>query len=115
MGDLSKQIAIKNPAKVGVWVDTKTIVIKKSCKGGSMGGRPKWRMTKMEDDQHGRRPKWKTTKMEYGQNGRRPKWKMTKMEDDQNGTRPKSKTILHHPLDTRITSCLVDTEILRRG
>ena len=32
MGDLSKQIAIKNPAKVGVWVDLiKTIVIKKSC------------------------------------------------------------------------------------
>merc|ERR1712055_17655 len=30
-------------------------------------------------------PKWKTTKMEDDQNGRRPKWKTTKMEDDQNG------------------------------
>ena len=33
----------------------------------------------MEDDQNGRRPKWKMTKMEDDQ-----KWKMTKMEDDQN-------------------------------
>ena len=37
------------------------------------GRQPKWKMTKMEDDQNGRR-----------QNGRRPKWKMTKMEDNQN-------------------------------
>ena len=43
---------------------------KKSCKRGSMDGRPKWRMTKMEVDHHGRRPKWKTTKMEDDQNGR---------------------------------------------
>merc|ERR1711895_177649 len=50
---------------------------------------PKWKMTspKMEDDltQNGIRPKWKTTKMEDDQNGRRPKWKTTKMEDDHNG------------------------------
>merc|ERR1712030_72577 len=34
--------------------------------------------------QNGRRPhpKWKTTKMEDDQNGRQPKWKTTKMEDD---------------------------------
>ena len=50
--------------------------------------------TKMEDDQkddqNGRGPKWKTTKVEDDQNGshqngRRPKWKTIKMEDDQNG------------------------------
>ena len=33
-----------------------------------------------------RRPKWKMTKIEDDQNGRRPKWKMTKMEDKQNGS-----------------------------
>merc|ERR1712215_521096 len=49
---------------------------------------PKWKTTKMEDDQNGRRPKWKTTKMEDDQNGRRPKWMKTKMEDDPNGRRP---------------------------
>ena len=48
----------------------------------------------MEDDQNGRRPKWKTTKMEDDQNGktkieddkngRQQKWKTTKMEDEQN-------------------------------
>merc|ERR1712030_208902 len=43
---------------------------------------PKWKTTKMEDDQNGRRPKWKTTKMEDDLNGRRPKWKTTKMEDN---------------------------------
>ena len=32
------------------------------------GKRPKWNMTKMEDDQNGRRPKWKTTKTEDNQN-----------------------------------------------
>merc|ERR1712030_21930 len=56
---------------------------------------PKWKTnsTKMEDDltQNGRQPKWKTTKMEDDQNGRRPKWKTTKMEDDQNGRRLKWK------------------------
>merc|ERR1712236_161349 len=46
--------------------------------------KPKWKTTKMEDDQNGRRPKWKTIKMEDDQNGRRPKWKMSQMEDDQN-------------------------------
>merc|ERR1711867_316526 len=51
------------------------------------GGQPKWKTTKLEDDQ-----KRKTTKMEKEQNGRRPKWKTTKMEDDQNGRRPKWKT-----------------------
>merc|ERR1711888_531290 len=61
------------------------------------GRRPKWEMTKMEDDQNRRRPKWKTTKMEDDQNGRhqngkRPKWKTTKMEYDQNGRQPKCKT-----------------------
>merc|ERR1712030_190451 len=45
--------------------------------------RPKWKTTKMENDQNGRRPKWKTTKMEDDKNGRRPKWKTNKMEDDQ--------------------------------
>ena len=55
---------------------------KKSCKGGSMGGRPKWRMTKMEEDVTGGRLKWRTTKMKDDQNVRRPKWKTTKMEDD---------------------------------
>ena len=44
----------------------------------------------MEDDQSGRLPKWKMTKMEDDQmkddqNGRRPKWKTTKIEDNQNG------------------------------
>merc|ERR1712030_152189 len=53
---------------------------------------PKWKTTKMEDDQNGRRPKWKTTKMEDDQNGGRPKWKMTKMKDGRNGRRPKWKT-----------------------
>ena len=48
----------------------------------------------MEDNENGRRPKWKKTKMEDDQmeddqNGRRPKWKTTKMEDDQNERRPK--------------------------
>ena len=43
----------------------------------------------MKDDQKGRRPKWKTTKMEDDQheddqNRRRPNWKTTKMDDDQN-------------------------------
>ena len=37
------------------------------------GKRPKWKMTKMEEDQNGKRPKWKTTKMEDNKNGRRPK------------------------------------------
>ena len=32
----------------------------------------------MKDDQNGRQPKWKMTKMEDNQ-----KWKMTKMEEDQ--------------------------------
>ena len=46
-------------------------------------------MAKIEDYQKGRRPKWKTTKMEDdqmedNQNGRRPIWKMTKKEDGQN-------------------------------
>merc|ERR1711888_439898 len=63
----------------------------KSCKRGSLGGLPKWRTTKMEDDQHGRRPKWKATKIVHDQNGRRPKCKTTKMEDDQNRRRPKWK------------------------
>ena len=51
-------------------------------------------MTKMKDDQNGRRPKWKTTKMEEDDQKlrrpklRRPKMKTTKMrmtknEDDQ--------------------------------
>ena len=35
--------------------------------------------------QIGRRPKWKTTKMEDDQNERRQKWKMTKIEDGQIG------------------------------
>ena len=39
----------------------------------------------MEDDQNGRRPKWKTTKMEDDQNG----WKTTQIEDDPNGRQPK--------------------------
>merc|ERR1712215_412121 len=30
---------------------------------------------------NGRRPKWKTTKMEEDQNGRQPKWKTTNMEE----------------------------------
>ena len=47
--------------------------------------RPKWKTTKIKDDQNLRRPKlskWKTTKMEDDQNGRQPKWKTTKMEGD---------------------------------
>ena len=48
------------------------------------GRRPKWKMTKMEDDLNEKRPKCKTTKMEDDQNERRPKWKTTKIEDDQN-------------------------------
>ena len=41
----------------------------------------------MEDNQNGRRPKWKKTKMEddqkgKDQNGTRPKWKTIKMIDD---------------------------------
>ena len=48
---------------------------------------PKWKTTKLEDDQSGRKPKWKTTIFEDDQNGRqqngrRPNWKTTKMEDD---------------------------------
>ena len=44
----------------------------------------------MEDNQNRRQPKWKMTKMEDDQmkddqNGRRPKWKTTKIEDNQNG------------------------------
>ena len=31
----------------------------------SMGSQPKWKTTKMEDNQNGRRPKWKKTKMEW--------------------------------------------------
>ena len=46
---------------------------------------PKWKMTKIEDDQNGRQLKWKTSKMEDDQNGRQPKWKMTNREDDQKG------------------------------
>ena len=46
---------------------------------------PKWKTTKIEDDQNGRQPKWKTTKMENYQNERRLKWKTVKMEDDQKG------------------------------
>merc|ERR1711947_40615 len=67
-------------------------IIHKKIKIPTENGRqphPKWKTIspKMEDDltQNGRRPKWKTTKMEDDQNGKRPKWKTTKMEDDQNG------------------------------
>ena len=35
-------------------------------------------------DQNYKRPKWKMTKIEDDQTGRQPKWKTTKMEDDQN-------------------------------
>ena len=45
------------------------------------GRRPKWKTTKIEDDQNGRRPKLKMTKMEDNLNGRQAKWKRTKMED----------------------------------
>ena len=41
--------------------------------------RPKWKTTKIEDDQ-----------LDNNQNGRQPKWKSTIIEDDQNGRQQNS-------------------------
>merc|ERR1712030_303491 len=43
-------------------------------------GRPKWKTTKIEDDQNGRRPKWKTTRMEDDHNGRQLKCKYASIQ-----------------------------------